>query len=179
MIQFERHVLCMEQETGGHFVVQIPTARCIQLSMCLGADHRIERDRVLCLWFEVLHIDLSRDGLVAIEHRGSTLAHLYGFHPWSRDILHTEGLCQSADIRGVLGEHLHIGAAQSEQTDLLSTCSCIGVRHIYTGAGLKTLTQIATCCHTECLACECLGRYRSQSRTQDSHFALHNIYLLQ
>ena len=178
MIQFERHILCMEQETGGHFVVQIPTARSVQLSMCLGADHRIERDRVLRLRLEVLYIDLPSDSFVAIEHRGSTLAHLYGFHPWSRDILHTEGLCQSADIRGVLGEHLHIGAAQSEQTDLLSTCSCIGVRHIHTGTGLKTLAQIATCCHTECLACECLGRYRSQSRTQDSHLALYNIYFL-
>ena len=113
VVEFQGHVLCVKQDTCGHFVVQVPTARSIDLSMSLGANHRIESNGVLRLWFEVLHVDLSCDSLIAIEDGGGAFAHLNGFHPWTRYILHAKRLCQSADIRGILGEHLYIGAAKS------------------------------------------------------------------
>ena len=71
--------------------------------MRLGTDHGVERDGILRLWFKVFHIDLSGNGFVAIEDRGGSFAHLYGFHPWTRYIFHAKGLCQSADVGGVLG----------------------------------------------------------------------------
>ena len=81
--------------------------------MCLGADHGVESDWVLCLWLEVLHIDLSCNGFVTVQHRRGAFTHLYGFHPWARYILHTKRLCQSANVGCVLCEHLYIGAAES------------------------------------------------------------------
>ena len=93
MVEFERHVLRMEKYARRDFVVDIPTARSVQLRMCLSANHRIECDGVLCLRFEILHIDLSRNGFVTIEHGGCAFANLNSLHPWTGDILHTKGLC--------------------------------------------------------------------------------------
>ena len=118
--------------------------------MRLSANHRVERNRILLLWLEVLHIDLSCDSLIAIENGGGAFAHLNGLHPWTRDIFHTKRLCQSADIGCVLCEELHIGAAQAEQTNLFCTCSGIGVCHIHRGTRFKTLREVAAGSHTEC-----------------------------
>ena len=125
VIQLQGHVLSMEQHTCRYLVIQIPTTTSIHLSMSLGADHSVQGNRILCLWFEILHIDLSCNGLITIQHRRRTLAHLNSLHPWTRDILHTKSLCQTTDVWGVLRQHLHIGSTQAQQPDLLSSSSCI------------------------------------------------------
>ena len=93
MVEFERHILRMEKYARRDFVVDIPTASSIYFGMRFSTNHSIECDGVLCLRFEILHIDLSCDGFVTIEHGGCAFANLNSLHPRTGDILHTKGLC--------------------------------------------------------------------------------------
>ena len=147
--------------------------------MCLSTYHSVECDRILSLWFKILHVNLSCDSFITIEYGRRTLTYLYRIHPRPRDILHSKRLCQSADIRGIFREELHISATQSKQTNLFCTCCSIRISNVHTSTSLETLAQIAACCHTECFACQGLcGQWRN-ARTQNCHLTFNDIYFFQ
>ena len=49
-------------------VDKLPAAHDIRLRMQFGIEHQIDTQRVLCIRFEQLHIDLSRSSLVSIDN---------------------------------------------------------------------------------------------------------------
>ena len=65
-------------------------------------------------------------------------------HPWSRHIPQGVRDRGSAQIGHILGEHLHIRSAQSQQFDLPGTSGGITIGNIHRGVGGEGLSQIAT-----------------------------------
>ncbi len=153
-------------------VVDVPAACGIEFGVQGGVEHQVDGNGVGGLRLEVLHIDLPRDGLVAVDDGRGAFADLYGFHPWSGDILQAEGLRQSADVGCVLCEQLHIGAAESEQTYLFGSCGGIGVRHIHRGTGLETFREVAARGFGEFLPREGLHVQGRDARPQNCHLPL-------
>ena len=143
MVHLQLHVFGIQQDTRRNFIVDIPTARGVYLRHEFGVQVEVHGNRVLLLRLEELHVYLPCYRLVAVDNRGGAFAHLYGFHPRPRDILHAERLRQSAHVGRVLRQQLHIGAAQSEQPNLLRACGGVGIRHIHRRTGLETLRQVA------------------------------------
>ena len=142
----------------------IPAAGQVRLGMKIGVEHQINRYRLLRLRLEILDVDLSGDRFVAVDDRRGAFADLHGVHPRTRNILHTEGLRQSAHGRRVLRQQLHIRAAQAEHLDLLGTCGGVGIRHIHRGGCLKALAQVTTGGTAELSLAERLGVERREAR---------------
>ena len=98
---------------------------------------------LVVLGLEILHVDLSGHGLVAVLHAGIALAHLYAFHPRAGHIAQGIGYCGTTEVGEVLGEHLHVFATESEQLDLLGTCGGIVVAHVDRRVGGEALAEVA------------------------------------
>ena len=94
------------------------------------------------LGFLEFHIDLSRDGLIAVLHRRATLAHLNALHPWPGHITQSVGSCSTPVVRNILRHHLHIRAGEAQKLDLLGTGGGVRVGDVHRGIGHKTLSQV-------------------------------------
>ena len=157
----------------------LPSSHDIRFRHGLTIDHEVNRERVLRLGFEQLHIDLTRGSLVAVDDRRGTFADLDRTHPRSGYILKSEILRQTSYGRGVLLNELHVRTAQTEQTDLFSSRSGIGISDIHRGVGLKGFAEVTTSCTAEFL---CADRLRIECRRaalENSHFPFGNGHLVQ
>ena len=120
----------------------LPTAHDIRFHHEFAIDHKIDRERILQLWAQEFDIDLTGSGFIAVDDGGCTFAHLDGAHPRTGYILETKGLRQTAYGGCVLLEELDVGAAETEQTDLLGAGSSIGIRHIDRSVGLEGFGEV-------------------------------------
>ena len=94
------------------------------------------------LGFLEFHIDLSRDGLIAVLHGRTALAHLNTLHPWPGYITQSVGGGRAAVVGDILRHHLHIRTGQAEKLDLLGTGGGVRVSDVHRGISHKTLSQI-------------------------------------
>ena len=94
------------------------------------------------LGFLEFHIDLSRDGLIAVLHGRTALAHLNALHPWPGDIAQAVGGGRAAVVGDILRHHLHIRAGQAQKLDLLGTGGGVRISDVHRGIGHKTLSQV-------------------------------------
>ena len=99
--------------------------------------------RVFHLRFLVFHIDLSRQRLIAIFHARRPFAHLDALHPRAGHVVQAEGLGEVAHRGDVFGQHLHVGAGQSEELNLPSAGGGVAVVDIDRGIVDKTLAEVA------------------------------------
>ena len=157
----------------------LPTSHDIRFRHGLTIDHEVDRERVLRLGFEQLHIDLTRGSLVAVDDRRGTFADLDRTHPRTRDIFQTEILRQTSYGRGVLLNELHVRTAQTEQTDLFSSRSRIGISNIHRGVGLKGFAEVTTSCTAEFFCTDGLCIECRRTALEDSHFPFGNGHLVQ
>ena len=98
-------------------------------SQCSSIE--VHRHALIIVRLQILHVDLSRNALIAVAHRRGTLRHLDTVHPRPRNIIQGIWGCRSAEVGEVFCEHLHIGSAQSQESDLFCSCSSITVVDIY------------------------------------------------
>lgn len=120
----------------------LPTAHDIRFRHEFGIDHKIDRERILQLWAQEFDIDLTGSGFIAVDDGGCTFAHLDGAHPRTGDIFQSESLCESSHGGCVLLKELDVGAAETEQTDLLGAGSSIGIRHIDRSVGFEGFGEV-------------------------------------
>ena len=160
------------------FERDLPTAHEVRFCHQFGVEHEVERERVLQLGFEQFDVDLPGGGFVAVHDGRGAFAHLDGLHPRSGDIFESEVLRESAYGRGVLLDELNVGAAETEQSNLLGSGSGIGVGHIDRGIGLKRFGEVTACGTTELFGVEFL-RVEGFGTTLDLAFlTLHNGHFL-
>ena len=138
-------VLIVEEKFGAEVGVEVDVAIgiCLEAAECVAVE--IEGHALLVVGLQILNVNLSRDALVAVAHRGGSFRHLYALHPRSRHIVEGIGGGCPTEVGQVLGEHLHVGAAQSQEFDLFGTRGGIGVVHVHRWVGGETLAQIAAC----------------------------------
>ena len=94
------------------------------------------------LGFLEFHIDLSRDGLIAVLYGRTALAHLNTLHPWPGYIAQAVGGGRAAVVGDILRHHLHIRAGEAQKLDLLGTGGGVRVSDVHRGIGHKTLAQV-------------------------------------
>ena len=111
--------------------------------MRIGIAVEQQHIRVFHLRFLVFHIDLSRQRLIAIFHARRPFAHLDALHPRAGHVVQAEGLGEVAHRGDVFGQHLHVGAGQSEELNLPSAGGGVAVVDIDRGVVDKTLAEVA------------------------------------
>ena len=109
----------------------------------VAVDISIGAHAVDTLRLDVLHIDLTCDALIAVFHARRALAHLNALHPWSGYITQRIRQTRPSQVGHILGEHLHIGAAQPQQLYLSSTGCRVTIGNIYRRIGSERLAKIA------------------------------------
>ena len=137
-------VVVVQQGRGREAVVEVQRRVGVEFVLEPGVEVGVGAYAIGGLRLAVLYVDLSRGGLVAVLHARSSLRHLYRLHPRAWHIAQGIGQGGPTQVGHILGEELHVGAAQAEQLDLLGARGCIGVAHIDRRIGGERLSQVAT-----------------------------------
>ncbi len=143
LVVSRRVVLVMGQYSGAEALAQGDVAVDIGLDLKLRIAEKVDVKRGRCLRFLELDIDLPRDGLVAVLDRRGAFRHLNALHPRAGHITQGKGGGGTAVVRDVFGQHLHIGAREAEELDLLRPRGGIGVAHVDRRVGGEALAQVA------------------------------------
>ena len=133
---------------------------------------------ICALWLEIFDIDLTCDALISALHAACTLAHLNALKPRTRNIAKRIRDACTTQIWHILGEHLDIGSAQTQELDLTCSGGSIAVRHIDRRVGGERLSQVAACSTHEFSLPDLFGvgdavRKASTSRCLDCHIVKH------
>ena len=150
----------------------------IRLYSALRIAKEIHLYLLLILGLEIIHVDLSRNRLVAVFDRSTSLRHLNALHPRSRHIAQGIRDGSATEIRQVLGQHLDISARKAEQFDLSGSGSGIVVSHIHRRIGGETLSQVAAGRLEEFILVY-RNAVHSPGQSGCSRFTGYNIHLLQ
>ena len=103
---------------------------------------------------------MSRDGLVTISDRGSSLGNLNSVHPSAGHIVQAESGRQTTEIGDDFCHHLGVDTTQSKQLDLLGACDGIAVVHIHRSIVLETARKGATSSAFEAFRSDVLHGHR-------------------
>ena len=125
-------------------IVQMDAAVNVDLLLQFVVQISVGAQAVRALRLEVLHVDLSRDALVAVLHAGCPLAHLNALNPRARHVAQRVGQAGTSEVGHILGEHLHVRAAQSKEFDLSGTRCCVTIGNVHRRIGRERFAQIAT-----------------------------------
>ena len=135
MPQHRRAPACRREQGALH----ISLDATVRIGIAVEQQHI----RVFHLRFLVFHIDLSRQRLIAIFHARRPFAHLDALHPRAGHVVQAEGLGEVAHRGDVFGQHLHVGAGESEKFDLSGTGGGVAVVDIHRRVVDKTLAEVA------------------------------------
>ena len=120
--------------------------REIDLGTHLTIEVEVEEQTLLICWLAVLHVNLTRDGLMTSRYRRYTLRHLDRVKPHTRRIVQAIGSTKATHDGTVLIENLRIGSRQTQHLDLACARDCVAITHRYRCRILKALGQ-GTACH--------------------------------
>ena len=138
-------VLKVGQQLGGAVLIAIDMeiGHRIGLKLTHAAAIEIELHLLLVLRLQILDVDLSRHGLVAVLDGGVALRHLDAVHPRPRDVAQGKGSSRTAEVGQQLGQHLHIGAAEAQELDLLRSRGSVRIVDIHGRVVDETLAEVA------------------------------------
>ena len=154
-------VLIMRQYLCAQLVVEVDVGIGIGLQTAQGAAIEVHRHSLVTVWFQILDVYLSRDALIAVTHRRRALRHLDAVHPRAGDVVERVGGCRPTEVWQVLGEHLHVGTAQSQELDLLGARGGVAIVHVDAGIRGKALAQVTAGCLEQFLTAYQYGVGRS------------------
>ena len=137
-------VLIVSKHLGTQLVVQMYVAIGISFHTAHRVAIEVHRHALVVVGLQVLNVYLSCYTLIAISHRRRTLRHLDAVHPRARNVVEGIGGGGAAEVGQVLGQHLHVGAAQPQQLYLLGSRGGIAVVHVHGGVGGEALAKVAT-----------------------------------
>ena len=132
-------VLIVCQDLGAQLVVQMDVGISIDLQTTLRITKQVDSHALVVIGLQVFDVNLTGDTLVAVTDRRRTFRHLNAVHPRAGNIVQRVRRCGPTEVGQILGQHLNIGAAQSQQLNLLGTCGGVAVVHIDRGVGSETL----------------------------------------
>ena len=115
----------------------------LDATMHIGIAVEQKDIRIFDLRLLVFHIDLSGERLIAVFHARRPFAHLDALHPRAGHVVQAEGLGEVAQGGDIFGQHLHVGAGESEEFDLSGTGGGVAVVDIDRGIVDKTLAEVA------------------------------------
>ena len=81
---------------------------CIRLYPTLRIAKEIHLYLLLILRLQIIHVDLSRNRLIAVLHRSTSLRHLNALHPGAWNIAQAVRNGSTTEIRQILCQHLDI-----------------------------------------------------------------------
>ena len=125
-------------------IVQMDAAVNVDLLFQFIVQISVGAQAVRALRLEVLHVDLSRDTLVAVLHARGPLAHLNALNPRARHVAQRVGQAGTSKVGHILGEHLHVRAAQPKEFDLAGSRCCVTIGNVHRRIGRERFAQIAT-----------------------------------
>ena len=123
-------ILIMRQHFRTQLIVQMDVGIDIGLQAAHGVAVEVYRQALIVIGLQVFDVNLARNTLITVADRRRALRHLYAVHPGSRDIVECKRSCRPTEVRQVLGQHLHVGAAQSQEFNLLGTCGSVTIIHV-------------------------------------------------
>ena len=135
-------VLVVSQHLGTQLAVQMDVGIGVGLYAASAVAVKVHRHALVGVGFQVLHVYLAGNALVAVAHRRGPLRHLDAVHPGAWHVIEGEGRGCSPEVGQVLCEHLNVRAAQSQQLDLLGTRRCVAVVHVDRRVRGKALAQV-------------------------------------
>ena len=136
-------VLEVEKCCGRKALVEMNASVEVHLRFQFAVLIDVRTHAIGALRLQKLYINLSRCAFVSVLHARRSLAHLYRLHPGPRHIAQTIWQGCASQVGHVLGEHLHVRAAQSEQLYLLGAGGSVAVADVYRRIGCERLAQIA------------------------------------
>ena len=147
----------VKEETAEETVEQVPVDEEVAVET---VQEQVDEQGLFSGRFAVFHVDLARNSLHPIDHRGRTFGNLNAFQPLPRNVRKAEGRRQAPHHRTILIQHLGINSRQTQQSNLFGSGNSIGVPHGHTRRVLKTLSQVAAShlTQTSCRNHLCLHR---------------------
>ena len=143
VVMVGKALLGMAQHDGRQLFGEVDVAAEVSLQARLAVGVEVGVELLGVVGLQVLNVNLAGDALVAVLHRRCTLRHLYALHPRARHVVERVGQGTAPQVGQLLGEHLHVGAAEAQQLDLLGARGSIAVAHVDRRIGGEALAQIA------------------------------------
>ena len=137
-------ILVVRQYLCTQLLAQVDVGISIGLHFTLAVTVQVQRCPLLGIGFQIFHVYLSCDALVAVFNGRSTLRYLYATHPRAGNIVQRIRCGSTTEVGKVLSQHLHISAAQSQEFNLSGSRGSITIFHINGGRGRKALAKVAT-----------------------------------